>query len=692
MGHWDLLSLIYEPRYLTAQGSGGLDALALLMVAWATVVLVAGTYLARRSSQLWPRFAVRAGYWVAAMTLATCRVLGSAPLASPLWMWVSLLSGIYVLGGDSLHLEPRSESERPFPDVWLRRGAIVLLAITLAWSAVEYLRHRTAGVSGSDPFCYVQMAVDFARHGTFAHRFLLAVQAAAWGLPPGPALPVGYWLPGGPDAAITSYPFGFPLLLAAGYVLGGEGALWLVTPLLALAAVGATWALAQVFFGEETPGRRWAIGAVAAWIVATSYAQMRLAIVPMSDVPAQLFSTLALALALAAEHKRRLVLSALSGAALGMAYLVRHTSLILLAPLAVILWQSWPAKRGWWRRQLILGLAAALVALPDLLYHQRWLGAFWRGENPEIGLQAGLAHVGPSLSAFVEYLAYPGEFGWLLPLLLVGAYVLWRKRRAAFAVLVAWMLALAAMYAPVHTTALFQNGARYLLPALPSLALTVGVGMVHLIDRSYAVCFRGMCSTAEHAETCPELHPERSRRDSRRNAEVSLSFSALLRPRSGHASAFSAVKNFHRVGSAIVMVLALVTPFVLRTPLHKPLLAQYPTFGYLSPSQRAEFAALEAAIPEGTVLVCGDADSGPLFWYTGRAVVRPPGWTQNKFARFMECVIDNGTPVYLLNDGSLDVFVRNYPFQLADQFTIGDPERPVEDLYSWTFVHQGGER
>jgi len=632
LGHWDLLSLIYEPRYLTAQGSGGLDALALLTVAWATIVLAAGTYLARRSSQLWPRFAVRAGYWVAAVTLATCRVLGSAPLASPLWMWVSLLSGIYVLGGDSLHLEPRSESERPFPDVWLRRGAIVLLAITLAWSAVEYLRHRTAGVSGSDPFCYVQMAVDFARHGTFAHRFLLAVQAAAWGLPPGPALPVGYWLPGGPDAAITSYPFGFPLLLAAGYVLGGEGALWLVTPLLALAAVGATWALAQVFFGEETPGRRWAIGAVAAWIVATSYAQMRLAIVPMSDVPAQLFSTLALALALAAEHRRRLVLSALSGAALGMAYLVRHTSLILLAPLTVILWQSWLAKRGWWR-QLVLGLAAALVALPDLLYHQRWLGAFWRSENPEIGLQAGLAHVGPSLSAFVEYLAYPGEFGWLLPLFLVGAYVLWRKRRAAFAVLVAWMLALAAMYAPVHTTALFQNGARYLLPAFPALALAISVGVIHVL------------------EALP-----------------------------------------HRGWTAPVIVLTLAVPFVLRTPLHKPLLAQYPTFGYLSPSQGAEFAALEAAIPEGTVLVCGDADSGPLFWYTGRAVVRPPGWTQNKFARFMECVIDNGTPVYLLNDGSLDVFVRNYPFQLADQFTIGDPERPVEDLYSWTFVHQGGER
>lgn len=113
----------------------------------------------------------------------------------------------YVLGNDLLRSP--FETETPAPpsiDTLLRHGALVLLAFTLTWSAVEYLRHRTVGVSGSDPFCYVQRAVDFAQHGTFAHRFPLAVQATAWGLPPGQTLPVGYWLPGGPDAAITGAP------------------------------------------------------------------------------------------------------------------------------------------------------------------------------------------------------------------------------------------------------------------------------------------------------------------------------------------------------------------------------------------------------------------------------------------------------------------------------------------------------
>ena len=600
-------------------------------MAWATLVLVTGTYLTCRSPSLWLRFAVRAGYWVAAVFLATCRVTGSAPLASPLWMWVSLLGGVYVLGGDLLHRQSLSESRTPSSNVWLRRGGIALLVVTLVWSATEYLRHRTTGVSGSDPFCYAQMAVDFARQGTFAHRFPLTAQVTAWALPPAPTLPVGYWLPDGSDAAITSYPFGFPILLAVGCVLSGEGALWLVTPLLALAAIGAVWALVQVLFDGESPGRRWAIGAIAAWIVATSYTQMRLAIVPMSDVPAQLFSILALVFALAAERRRRTLLSALGGTALGMAYLIRHTSLALLAPLAVILTQSWPAKGGWWRRQIALGLAAAFVALPDLLYHQRWLGAFWKGENPEIGLQAGLTHVGPSLAAFVEYLAYPGEFGWLLPLLLVGTYALWQQRRTAFVVLAAWALALAAIYAPVHTTALFQNGARYLLPAFPALALTVGVGAVHVLE--------------------------------------------TLTPRGR---------------TAPIVVLALAVPFILRTPLHKPLLAQYPTFGYLSPSQRTEFATLQTVIPERAVIICGDADSGPLFWYTGHAIVRPQGWTQDEFTCFIEHVADNGIPVYLLDDGSLGSFVQSYPFQLVARFTIGDPERPEEELYSWTVTVQVG--
>jgi len=135
------------------------------------------------------------------------------------------------------------------------------------------------------------------------------------------------------------------------------------------------------------------------------------------------------------------------------------------------------------------------------------------------------------------------------------------------------------------------------------------------------------------------------------------------------------------------MALALAVPFVLRTPLHKPLLAQYPTFGYLSPSQRAEFAALRTALPEEAVIAYSDADSGPVVWYTGRAIVRPQGWTGQEFTRFLKLAADNDILLYLLDDGSLGAFVQQQSFQLVGQFAIGSPDHPAENLYSLTLVH-----
>ncbi len=194
MGRWDLPSLIYEPHYLTAQSSGGLDALVLLMVVWATAVLITGLYLTTHSSKPWPRFTVHAGYWVAVVLLAICRATGSAPLASPLWAGVSLLSGMYILGDDLLTRSPRSESKKHFRMSGYVGGLLHCWLLPWPGQRVSTSAIVQQGGIGSDPFCYVQMAVDFARHGTFAHRFPLTAQVVAWGLPPGSALQfaIGY--------------------------------------------------------------------------------------------------------------------------------------------------------------------------------------------------------------------------------------------------------------------------------------------------------------------------------------------------------------------------------------------------------------------------------------------------------------------------------------------------------------------
>ena len=64
------------------------------------------------------------------------------------------------------------------------RWAAALAALGAAGLMLNLLwGHAAAGVTGSDPFAYVQMALDLAQHGTALHRFPLAVFAGGLELP-----------------------------------------------------------------------------------------------------------------------------------------------------------------------------------------------------------------------------------------------------------------------------------------------------------------------------------------------------------------------------------------------------------------------------------------------------------------------------------------------------------------------------
>ena len=79
---------------------------------------------------------------------------------------------------------------QPDRRLWQAAG-LGLAAMTGLWAAATYFALRASGVTGSDPYAYVQMAVDLARQGTLLHTFPLAPQIATWNLPTWPAVPVG---------------------------------------------------------------------------------------------------------------------------------------------------------------------------------------------------------------------------------------------------------------------------------------------------------------------------------------------------------------------------------------------------------------------------------------------------------------------------------------------------------------------
>src|SRR5207245_2078359 len=78
---------------------------------------------------------------------------------------------------------------------WARAAALSMLALTAVWTVWEYVGHRTAGVTGSDPYAYAQMAVDWVSRGTPLHEFPLFARIVALDLPYFASVHVGYHLP-----------------------------------------------------------------------------------------------------------------------------------------------------------------------------------------------------------------------------------------------------------------------------------------------------------------------------------------------------------------------------------------------------------------------------------------------------------------------------------------------------------------
>src|SRR5712691_4151492 len=193
---------------------------------------------------------------------------------------------------------------RPLP--WRRSLGSVFLGLTLGWALFAYASKRTHGATASDPFAYVQMAVDLALRGTPLHAVRLTSLAEMLELPLWPLVPVGYSPPDPTtNLAASAWPPGYSVLLASVYRLVGESGLYWTTPLLGVATLLATWWLVlEVLHADETWRRRLSAG-LAVLVLATSSEQVDRVVVPMADIPAQLFTVLAVSCALRAVRRRQ---------------------------------------------------------------------------------------------------------------------------------------------------------------------------------------------------------------------------------------------------------------------------------------------------------------------------------------------------------------------------------------------------
>jgi hypothetical protein len=483
----------------------------------------------------------------------------------------------------------------------IRILGLALGVFTLGWAAIAYLTVRCQGVTGSDPYAYVQMAVDIARHGTPLHVFALAPQVAGWGLPVWPVAPVGYVPPDpGTGAAATVWPPGYAAWLAVAYGMGGEAALYILTPLLGLAALVALWTLCLEVLGTWKSDRRFLAAGVALFLMATSYEQVDRLAVPMADIPAQLFTVLTIYFALRAARGQTVLYASLTGLCLGMAFAMRYTQ-VLLGISVSVLWALFffQQRTRSWRRMVIaalcFGVAAWLIASPMLWYHRLAFGGPFRvGGTAELAL-FDLRHVPRMLIAIVRSTLIPHEFLYLAPFTVWGAIQLWRRARIAAIALLAWLVVIAAFHLPYPALRL-----RDLLSVLPVLAIWTGVGVADAL------------SQIKHI-----------RRPAWRNGVQVVVLGLLIAALWGRSQV------------------------VLWLPVHAK---DFHTFGYLRAEQRAAFDTLAEVTPQDGI-VAASLNAGAVTLYANLDIVRPAYWSEYEWLDFVARSLAAGGKVYLLVDG-----------------------------------------
>lgn len=476
----------------------------------------------------------------------------------------------------------------------IRFAAFAAALAIFVWAIAEYFGQRTFGATGSDPFAYVQMGIDLATRGTAAHHFELFARFPTQTISWYPLVSVGYHLPFNLNGdAITVWPIGGSVAYAIAYRLAGESALYFVNPIFSLLSILVSGLLSWELTRADSKTIRVVMASLVAIIIATSNEIVNWAGITMVDTQALVFSTLAFYCALRVYRSGKWGWAIGAGVFWGASYLVRHTQLVILLGLVPLLLLAPFSARTRLKNFLLACGVALLIALPDLWYHQIYLGSWLVPESEELALFS-LNAIFPTLGAIEQSALIGAEFGWLLFFVLSGIFFFTKREKIPSIALLLWLGAALAIHLPYAALRL-----RDLIPEFPILAFYACYGIV-------------------------------------------ASIAALWKRNKKWASAAAACLIF--VGLELMLVRVWNTvPRVFQEPRAR--------FGAMTQTQRESFRTIAEFTPPNA-LIGASLNSGAVELYSQRSAFRPADWSTENLRQFLELARANNYEIYLLQDNA----------------------------------------
>ena len=339
---------------------------------------------------------------------------------------------------------------------WLTR---LVLLTAISGSVLAWLRFLLPTIGGADSYGYVSASRMIA-----GGHLIDPAPIAEWLSAPNRvalASPLG-WAPAADGAGIApTFPIGVSAVMALFTWIGGAGSVFFVAPVMGVITLWLVHRLAREWVDPETA--LFATAMVAWNPLFITYAKQ-----PMSDVPATMWVTLALLLAV----QRSNAAAFFAGLAAGAAVITRPALLVAAAliPLA--------AHRGDTPKQRVLfaALGLAIGVIVQMAIQQQLFGSPFSTGYGAAGNLFSIAHLADNFAIFFGGHAWDVLGPLWIPGLIIGLFASRPEPREKPAAIFVAVAVPYLFYLPFdHWETL-----RFLLPGLVPLTVIVADGLIHI--------------------------------------------------------------------------------------------------------------------------------------------------------------------------------------------------------------------